>query len=108
MPQHPSTQWAATSRLSRRASSRCSSVSVPGVTIRVTRRSTGPRVAAGSPICSQIAADSPLRTSFARYDSTECAGTPAIGIGAPPERPRAVSAMSSSVEARRASSKNSS
>ena len=76
--------------------------------MRVTWRSTGPRDVAGSPICSQIAADSPLRTSFARYDSTECAGTPAIGIGTPPERPRAVSAISSSFEARRASSKNSS
>ena len=76
--------------------------------MRVTRRSTGPRDAAGSPICSQIAADSPLRTSFARYDSTECAGTPAMGIGAPPDCPREVSAISSSFEARRASSKNSS
>ena len=59
------------------------SVSVPGVTMRVTLRSTGPLAVAGSPICSQIATDSPSFTSFARYCSTACNGTPAILIGAP-------------------------
>ncbi len=38
----------------------------PGVTMRSTRRSTGPFDVAGSPICSQIATDSPSRTSRAR------------------------------------------
>jgi hypothetical protein len=58
--------YAVPSSTSRRASSRPSSVTVPGVTTRTTRRSTGPFESAGSPICSQIATDSPLRTSFAR------------------------------------------
>jgi hypothetical protein len=49
----------ATSRLSRAASSSDSSVSVPGVTMRVTLRSTGPLLVAGSPICSQIATETP-------------------------------------------------
>ena len=69
------------------------SVSVPGVTIRTTLRSTGPLLVAGSPICSQIATDSPSFTSRARYCSTETTGTPAIGIGAPAEVPRRVSVM---------------
>ena len=43
------------------------SVSVPGVTMRCTLRSTGPLLVAGSPICSQIATDSPSFTSLARY-----------------------------------------
>src|SRR6266850_1354235 len=45
------------------------SVRVPGVTMRVTWRSTGPLAVAGSPICSQIATDWPSFTSFARYCS---------------------------------------
>ena len=56
--------------LSAFSSSSSESVSVPGVTMRVTCRSTGPLEVAGSPICSQIATDSPIRTSFARYCST--------------------------------------
>jgi hypothetical protein len=39
---------------------------VPGVTMRVTLRSTGPFDVAGSPTCSQIATDSPSFTSLAR------------------------------------------
>jgi hypothetical protein len=39
---------------------------VPGVTMRTTSRSIGPLLFAGSPRCSQMATDSPLRTSFAR------------------------------------------
>ena len=78
------------------SSSSSASVSVPGVTMRVTWRSTGPLAVAGSPICSQIATDSPSFTSLARYCSTECTGTPAILIGAPAEAPREVSVMSSS------------
>ena len=35
------------------------SLTVPGVTIRITLRSTGPLLVAGSPICSQMATDSP-------------------------------------------------
>ncbi len=53
-------------RLSREADSNAESVMVPGVTIRVTLRSTGPLEVAGSPTCSQIAADSPAFTSLAR------------------------------------------
>ena len=45
--------------LSALSSSSAESVSVPGVTMRVTCRSTGPLAVAGSPICSQIATDSP-------------------------------------------------
>ena len=56
----------ADTRLSRSLGSSASSVSVPGVTMRVTWRSTGPLLVAGSPTCSQIATDSPLRTSLAR------------------------------------------
>ena len=41
-------------------------VSVPGVTIRTTSRSTGPLLVAGSPICSQIATDTPCFTSLAK------------------------------------------
>ncbi len=79
-------------------------MTVPGVTTRVTRRSTGPLLVAGSPICSQIATDSPCRIRRARYWSTAWNGTPAIGIGAPADAPRAVSVMSSSRAARSASS----
>jgi len=39
---------------------------VPGVTMRTTSRSSGPREDPGSPYCSQIATLSPLRTSRAR------------------------------------------
>ena len=56
----------AATRLSRLSDSSASSVRVPGVTIRVTLRSTGPLLVAGSPICSQMATDSPFLTSFAR------------------------------------------
>ena len=56
----------ASSTESRRSSSSASSVTVPGVTTRVTLRSTRPFAAAGSPICSQIAALSPIRISFER------------------------------------------
>jgi hypothetical protein len=93
----------AASRLSRREASSAASVSVPGVTTRVTLRSTGPLEVAGSPICSQIATDSPAFTSFARYCSTEWKGTPAIGIGWPADCPRLVSVMSRSRAARSAS-----
>ena len=46
--------------------SRSESVRVPGVTTRTTLRSTGPLESAGSPICSQMAQDSPSLTSLAR------------------------------------------
>ena len=90
--------------LSALSSSSAESVSVPGVTMRVTCRSTGPLASAGSPICSQMATDSPSFTSFARYCSTECTGTPAIFTGAPAETPREVSVMSRSRAAFSASS----
>ena len=48
------------------SASRSLSVSVPGVTMRTTLRSTGPLPAPTSPTCSQIATDSPARTSLAR------------------------------------------
>ncbi len=78
-------------------------MSVPGVTMRVTLRSTGPFDAPGSPTCSQIATDSPRRTSFARYCSTAWKGTPAMRIGCPADCPRVVRVMSSSFAARSAS-----
>ncbi len=56
---------AASSRVSLSSSS-AASVSVPGVMTRTTSRATGPLLVAGSPICSQIATDSPSRTSLAR------------------------------------------
>ncbi len=73
--------FTAARKLSRVAGSRAESVSVPGVTMRVTLRSTGPLEAAGSPTCSQMATDSPSFTSLARYCSTACQGTPAMRIG---------------------------
>ena len=66
MPSLPWRSCIASNRLSRFSSSRAESVSVPGVTMRTTLRSTGPLLVAGSPICSQIATDSPSFTSFAR------------------------------------------
>jgi hypothetical protein len=90
--------------LARRGSSSASSVTVPGVTTRTTSRRTGPLSAPTSPTCSQIAADSPRRTSRARYWSSACTGTPAIGIGAPADSPRWVSVMLSSFAPLRASS----
>ena len=84
------------STLSRSAGSSPSSVSVPGVTMRVTRRSTGPRrLAAGSPICSQMATVRPILTSLTRYASTLWNGTPHMGMGCPADCPRAVRVMSS-------------
>jgi DNA mismatch repair protein MutS len=56
----------ASSSVSRRSSSRASSVTVPGVTTRTTLRSTRPLDVAGSPTCSQIATDSPSATRRAR------------------------------------------
>ena len=53
---------AAARRACRRAVA--SSVTVPGVTMRTTLRSTGPLVVAESPTCSQIATDSPSLTSL--------------------------------------------
>ncbi len=76
---------------------------VPGVTTRMTLRSTGPFDVAGSPTCSQIATDSPSFTSLARYWSMEWNGTPAMRIGWPADCPRVVSVMSSSFAARSAS-----
>jgi hypothetical protein len=103
----------AASRLAPRASSRPSSVSVPGVTTRTTSRRTidlPPRflASAGSSICSQTATRWPARISLARYASAACTGTPAIGMGSPPCAPRAVSVIPSAAEAFTASSKNSS
>ena len=43
-----------------------SSVKVPGVITRMTWRSTGPLLVAGSPICSQMAIDSPKFTSLTK------------------------------------------
>ena len=91
--------WNAASRQSRLASSRFASVSVPGVTMRAMRRSTGPLLVAGSPNCSTITTDSPCFISLARCGSSEWYGTPAIGMGAPADCPRDVSVMSSSRDA---------
>ncbi len=46
-------------RLMLRASSRASSVTVPGVTMRTTSRLTGPFCAPTAPVCSQMATLSP-------------------------------------------------
>ena len=54
------------SKLSLRSSNNNSSLTVPGVTIRTILRSTGPLLVAGSPICSQIATDSPSEMSLAK------------------------------------------
>ncbi len=107
-PMRSPERCAASSRLSRVAGSNAESVSVPGVTMRVTLRSTGPLAVATSPTCSQIATDSPSFTSLARYWSMEWKGTPAMRIGCPADAPRVVSVMSSIFAARTASSKNSS
>ena len=60
------TVYTAANKFSRRSSSNAASVTVPGVKIRTTARSTGPRVLPTSPTCSQIATDSPLRSRRAR------------------------------------------
>ena len=64
--------------------------------VRITFRSTGPLLVAGSPICSQMATDWPSATNRARYCSSACTGTPAIGIGSPADVPRFVSVIDSS------------
>ena len=61
---------AAITYASRRSSSSALSVTVPGVIMRATWRSTGPLLVAGSPICSQITTDKPSLISFAKYCST--------------------------------------
>ena len=65
-PSVPLCMFTASTRLSRLSSSSAASVSVPGVTMRTTLRSTGPLARAGSPICSAMATDSPIFTSRAR------------------------------------------
>ena len=60
---------------------RLSSVSVPGVIIRVNFLSRGPFL--GSPICSQMPTLTPWLTSLTRYWSRVTKGTPAIGIRSP-------------------------
>ena len=91
---------------STREGSKFSSVKVPGETMRTILRSTGPLLVAGSPICSQIATDSPRATKRAKYCSIACTGTPAIGIGSPFEVPRLVKVKLSILAVRTASSKN--
>ena len=54
---------------SRLASIKASSLSVPGVIMRCTCRSTGPLVVAASPTCSQIATLNPALTHLAKYPS---------------------------------------
>ena len=71
MPYNLSCKQIATNKLSFLSSSKASSVTVPGVTMRTTLRSTGPFDADGSPICSQIAIDSPCLNNLARYPSAE-------------------------------------
>ena len=94
----------ATSRLSRLPSSRPASVSVPGVTMRATLRSTGPLLVAGSPICSQIATDSPEPHQLGQILLDRVVGHAGHRDRRPGRCPRAVSVMSSSGAARCASS----
>ena len=61
---------AAITYASRRSSSSALSVTVPGVMMRATWRSTGPLLVAGSPTCSQITTDKPSLINLARYCST--------------------------------------
>jgi len=56
----------ASSGRSSRSGNSAASVTVPGVTMRTIRRSTRLLACAGSPICSQIATDSPSLSSRAR------------------------------------------
>src|SRR5438309_1556547 len=65
-PKRPPSRATAATRVSWRSSRSAASVTVPGVTMRTTARSTGPFEAAGSVSCSQMATLSPLRTSRAR------------------------------------------
>ena len=67
----PALATTAASRQSRFGSSRLASVSVPGVTMRATLRSTGPLLVAGSPTCSTITALSPSFINRARCGSIE-------------------------------------
>ena len=69
--QSPRTAQTAQRKLLRRASSRLSSVSVPGVTSRTTSRATTAldprlRASAGSSVCSAMATRNPLRIRVAR------------------------------------------
>ena len=87
-------------KLCARASSRLSSVSVPGVTRRTTSRRTtalGPRfrASAGSSICSQTATRWPCAIRRWRYSSAAWIGTPHMGMSWPRCLPRLVSAMPS-------------
>ena len=69
-PTNPSPKQIPNSTLSLVSSNKAASVSVPGVKILVTARSTGPLFAAEtSPTCSQIATASPSLVSFAKYCS---------------------------------------
>ena len=91
-------------KLCARASSRLSSVSVPGVTRRTTSRRTtalGPRLraSAGSSICSHTATRWPCAIRRWRYSSAAWIGTPHIGMSCPRCLPRLVSAMPSAREA---------
>ena len=61
------------------SSSNPSSVTVPGVTMRVTSRRTSPFASFGSSTWSQSAAVFPARISFARYAFRAWCGTPHIG-----------------------------
>ena len=65
-PKRSPSRRSAARKVARLLSSRASSVTVPGVTTRTTCRSTGPFDLAGSPICSQIATDSPRRSKRPR------------------------------------------
>lgn len=80
-------------------------MSVPGVTIRDTRRSIMPLP--GWPICSTMTTLSPSLTSLEMYVSSDTKGIPAMGMGVPSvSLPRLVSVMPIRRFARTASSKN--
>ena len=68
-PTNPSPNERDRSQLSRVSSNKALSVRVPGVSTLTTCLSKIPLLLAGSPICSQIATDSPILVSLAKYCS---------------------------------------
>ena len=94
-------------------SSNVSSVSVPGVTRRVTSLFTTAfdplfLASAGSSICSTTATLKPALMAFCKYSSATFKGTPAIGMSLPWYVPRLVRVRPNFSEASMASSKKSS
>ena len=96
----------ATRKLLRRCATQSSASTVPGVTVSITSRRTGPLASLGSSTCSQIATRCPLAMRRRRYSAPAFTGTPASGTSAAPPLLREVRVSPSSRAASLASSSN--